>query len=157
MSDDPLGRPKLLDLPHLVDSDLDTSSLGALYLGSNGYVYYSRWANGASQPYLFHRWVVDAPPGSVVDHINGDKLDNRRANLRIVTNQLNQVNRKRLNMNNTSGHRGVRRSNASRKNPWLAQIMVNRRAIYLGLFPTVEAAVAARAAAEMEHWGELCP
>ncbi len=55
-----------------------------------------------------------------------------------------------------SGVRGVtvRRSGP---NPYVAQIMVDRKVHYLGSFNTLESAVAARQAAELEHWGELCP
>lgn len=154
---------RLLDLPHGRQTVIDEADWPAvqpltLYVGNNGYVYYSRWANSRSTPALLHRWLTAAPAGTHVDHMNGDKLDNRRLNLRVTTPQLNQVNRKRLNRNNTSGVRGVRyASHVSTRNPWLAQIMVNRRAIHLGLFPTREAAIEVRHRAELEHYGELCP
>lgn len=47
---------------------------------------------GKSQQ-LLHRMVIGAQPGEIVDHINGDGLDNRRANLRIVTAAENAANR----------------------------------------------------------------
>lgn len=127
-----------------------------LYVGKNGYAYYCRWLNGKSRPSTVHSLLVKAPRGMHVDHINGDKLDNRLENLRVVTPQSNQVNRKRLNKNNTSGIRGVARR-GSLKNPWHAQIMVNGKNIYLGLFPTMEAAAQARRLAELKYYGELCP
>lgn len=54
-----------------------------------------------------HRFLTDAPRGMDVDHINGDRLDNRRTNLRIVSHRHNMENRKGANSNSTTGVRGV--------------------------------------------------
>lgn len=155
-------KPRLLDLPHgyqtLVDED-DMERIGklTLYRSSNGYVYYSKWHDGKSWPELLHRLLVNAPEDRSfhVDHINGDKLDNRRENLRVVTAQKNQINRKRLNRNNSSGVRGVAFSETLGK--WRAQITFQKKNHHLGLFQTKDEAVSARRAAEMELYGELCP
>lgn len=155
-------RPHLLDLSHgfqtVVDEDdWPTIQHLTLYRGTNGYVYFSRWENGRSNPRTLHGFLMAAPKGTHVDHVNGDKLDNRRSNLRVVTPQINQVNRRRLNRNNKSGVRGVQRVAVSAVKPWRAQITVNRRNLHLGLFATEQEAVAARRAAEREHFGEECP
>lgn len=138
------------------DFDIPLLSGHEPYLGSNGYAYVSSHARG---PHTVHAEIVgEIPAGHHIDHINGNKLDNRRENLRVVTAQINQVNRKRRNRNNTSGQRGVTNiEHSSKVNPWKAQIMVNRKCLHLGLFPTREAAVAARVAAEIEYYGEECP
>ncbi len=96
------------------------------------------------------------PRGRCVDHINGDKTDNRRANLRVVGWKENQINRKRLNKNNTSGVRGVV-FNASKPKPWKAQIHVDYRGIHLGWYATKDEAVAVRQAAERQYFGASCP
>jgi hypothetical protein len=139
----------------LVDADTLARLNGrSLYLGVNGYVYFSTWTDG---PQTLHAFAMGgAQPGLHIDHIDGNKLDNRRANLRFVTPQINQVNRKRLSRANTSGVRGVIHR-AGTRNPWIAQITVNRQNLYLGSFPTVEAATAARRSAELCHYGEECP
>lgn len=143
----------------LVDSaDWEQIKDLTVYVGSHGYATYSIWKEGRSNPYLLHHLLMQPQRGMHVDHINGNKLDNRRENLRIVTPQQNQINRKRLNRNNTSGIRGVAfRPNISKARPWHAQIHVGRKGIYLGVFPTREEAIEARRLAELEHYGELCP
>lgn len=60
------------------------------YLGDTGYA--MRKPNGVIV--RLHRFVTEAPEGMVVDHLNGDKLDNRRSNLRITTQAINAANRK---------------------------------------------------------------
>ncbi|MGI8478002.1 MAG: HNH endonuclease [Thermomicrobiales bacterium] len=154
----------MLDLPGGHQTVIDQADYPlvedlTMYLGVNGYVYFSRWVNGKSQTQTLHRFLMSAPKGMHVDHVNGDKTDNRRSvNLRAVTPQTNQVNRLRLNKNNTSGIRGVaHRPHMSVRNPWRAQIMVNHRCLHLGMFPTQDAAVAARKDAERRFFEEVCP
>ncbi len=150
---------KLLDLPEgqvLLDED-DYVRLGgrSIYLSSNGYPTFSTNALG---PITLHSFVMRGTmPGMHIDHIDGNKMNNCKSNLRFVTTQLNQANRHCLNKNNSSGIRGVARTNASTINPWRAQITVNRKNVYLGLFPTAEEAITARRAAELEYYGVECP
>lgn len=56
--------------------------------------------------HLMHRFLMNPPDGMVVDHINGNSLDNRKSNLRIVTNAQNMQNRK-VHSNSLTGVRGV--------------------------------------------------
>lgn len=84
-------------------------------------------------------------PTDQVDHINGNKSDNRISNLRVVTNQQNGRNQ-RLNAKNTSGTIGVRWDRNFKK--WEAKIGVNGRTVHLGKYVSFEQAVAARNAAE---------
>jgi hypothetical protein len=79
---------------------------------SNGYAMrgISKWKNGKEifhKGFKMHREILSAPIGMEVDHINGDKLDNRRSNLRIVTSRINSWNRQKLNKNNKTGYRGI--------------------------------------------------
>ncbi len=78
-----------------------------------------------------HRYVTNCPPHLVVDHINHDGLDNRRANLRCVTPAQNAQN-SRIGHNNTSGFHGVSWHWKARK--WEAHIKDGRRLKYLGLY-----------------------
>jgi hypothetical protein len=136
------------------DADLPKLDGHKPYLGANGYAYISSHATG---PLTVHSQIIGPiPPGHHIDHINGNKLDNRRENLRVVSASVNQANRKRLNKNNSSGMRGVSLTKLSKKKPWKAQIMANRKQLHLGLFATKEEAIAARIAAEIKYYGEEC-
>ena len=71
--------------------------------------------NGKKQTLRLHRVITDAPRGLVVNHINGDGLDNTDDNLEVVTNQVNAIKRVFPNSNNTSGIRGVSYSKERKK------------------------------------------
>jgi len=101
---------------------------------SDGYVV--SYANGRTL-YL-HREVMRPPAGMQVDHVNGDRTDNRRSSLRVATRAENQANRTRLNANNSSGYRGVYWSRKDRR--WVAQGAKGGRRFRLGGFATAEEA-----------------
>ena len=96
---------------------------------------------------LLHREVLGLGPQDKidVDHVNGNTLDCRRANLRIVSTMVNSRNR-RLNRNNSTGLSGVRRN---RSGSWSVTISN----VSLGTFPTFELAAKARLDAEDRFWG----
>lgn len=98
-----------------------------------------------------HRYIMSCPEDMVVDHINGDKLDNRKSNLRICTMAQNGFNNKTYITNN-SGYPGVGWHKKSNK--WRARIQVHGRQIYLGIFDSLEDAIYARQQAEIEYFGE---
>lgn len=97
----------------------------------------------------------DLQPGEEVDHINGVKNDNRRANLRLATRSQNMRNVRGLMSNNTSGYRGVSWHKRTKK--WSAQIGFDGRAKFLGYFTTAEAAAEAYRIAAIELYGEFSP
>ena len=100
---------------------------------------------------LLHRFIINCPEDKVVDHINGDTLDNRKCNLRICSNQQNCMNAN-LSKNNTSGYTGVIWHKLSQK--WQSEIRVDGKHIYLGLFINLEDAIEARKQAEIKYFGE---
>lgn len=81
---------------------------------------------------FMHRKLLKVPQGMMTDHINGNGLDNRRHNLRIVTNRQNQFNRHKLNSNNKSGFTGV--SWYSDRKKWVASIGIGGTRKILGYF-----------------------
>ncbi len=83
-----------------------------------------------------------------VDHINRNKLDNRKCNLRIVEATQNQYN-KGLQSNNTSGYPGV--GFKKREQKWRARIQYKGKEKYIGLFNTKEDAIKARKQAELKY------
>jgi hypothetical protein len=99
-----------------------------------------------------HRQILDAPAGIEVDHVNGDSLDNRRANLRLATSSQNHANQGKRSKN-SSGYKGV--SFVAQRNNWLAQISVDGKQMNLGRFPTRRDAARAYDRAALEHFGEF--
>lgn len=106
----------------------------------NGYA--KVYAHG--KQYYLHRFLLEAPRHMQVDHINGDGLDNRRTNLRLVTPSQNQWNRGKKQSSRT-GYKGVTRGSNGR---FLARIMHQNKQTHLGTFKTVEAASFAYVTAE---------
>ena len=98
-----------------------------------------------------HREVIDIPKNMVCDHINGVKLDNRKANLRPATVSQNLFNcSKRRPAESCSKYKGLEWDRIQRK--WKARIQVNRRKIYLGSFTEeIDAAKAYDTAAKKHH------
>jgi hypothetical protein len=94
-------------------------------------------------------YVYGVWPQHEIDHIDGDRLNNRISNLREATSSENKRNTRKRS-NNTSGFKGV--SFDKSKKLWTAQIATNRKYIHIGRFKTPEAAYEAYcAAAERLH------
>ena len=89
------------------------------------------------------------PQDMDVDHINGNGLDNRISNLRLVTIPQNMANRGD-NRNNTSGVKGV----VLRRGHFIARIGVGGKLINLGEYRTMQEAIDARRAGEAAHFGQ---
>jgi len=76
-------------------------------------------------------------PDGAIDHINFDRSDNRITNLRLLSKKQH-VEHRRANRNNTSGFRGVHLCKFTGR--WIAQIKTNYQLVWLGRYPTPEAA-----------------
>jgi hypothetical protein len=140
-----------------VDADLLADSRWQCSI--EGYaVRYVRCAPKPRQKLALHRLVLERAIGRQLfeyeqaDHINGDRLDNRRSNLRTASITQNRQNRARPK-NNTSGVKGV--FWMAGKNEWYAYISVNGKRKALGRYSTKEEAAARRAQAEQQHYGQF--
>lgn len=119
--------------------------------GHNFYAVHTfRADSGKHGKWKLHRLII--PDAEVIDHINGNGLDNRRVNLRACTHAENSRNRRRQH-NNRSGYTGVYFHKGN--NGWIAQIKVNNQMVYLGTFATAEEASAARDLAARRYHGRF--
>jgi hypothetical protein len=128
-------------------SDLEIVSAHEWHIDSRGYP--RTYFNGSA--IRLHRLLVqEVENGLVVDHINRNKLDNRRKNLRVVTPSDNARNAS-IRSNNTSGVPGVFFDKRARR--WRAQICKCRKTVHVGIFDCFVDAVAARKEAEKRIYG----
>lgn len=97
----------------------------------------------------FSVYVIPQKEGCIIDHINRDPLDFRKENLRNATKQQNSCNQG-IRQTNTSGYKGV--SWHKRRKKWQANICVNYKNMYLGIYNSCElAALAYNEAARKYH------
>jgi len=103
---------------------------------------------------FLHNFILNRIPNkqNCVDHINRNRLDNRKNNLRIVTPQNNSINKGKQS-NNTSGHVGV--SFDKSRNKYAPHIKLHRKKIFLGRYDTIEEAIEIRKNAELQYFGEI--
>lgn len=113
------------------DFDYEYLSKFKWCITNNGYA--GRNCGESRKRLLMHREIVKPPLGMDIDHINGNKLDNRRSNLRIATRSENMRNSKKR-IDNSSGFKGV--VFYKRDKNWRAYIKINYKQIHLGYFDT---------------------
>ena len=120
-------------------------SLFRWYKDSLGY------AACSEKPKRFHCFIIDNDSGElVVDHINRNRLDNRKCNLRLASYQENTRNSNKK-CTNKSGIKGVWYD--ERRNKWCAGISLHGKSIGLGRYNTIEDACEARKNGEIKYWG----
>lgn len=165
--------PDPLDLVHLLDCNAITGALTwrkrltsmfsaeryanswnnryagtpALNSAKGGYLY----GRIHGKPYFAHRVIWAIHHGEwpvIIDHINGDGADNRIDNLRSVSHKDNIRNSK-LSIANSSGACGVYWS--ARNLKWAAQMRLNGKTKYLGIYEKFDDAVAARKSADVRY------
>lgn len=120
----------------------------------NGYAIRTvRAHDGSKETVYMHRYIYGSDiDGMEIDHIDCDKLNNRRNNLRLCTRSQNHKNRRKQS-NNLSGHKGVYFCLRSRR--WVSQIRYDGNRKYLGSFPDKQSARDAYADAAILYHGEF--
>ena len=124
------------------------------YEDTNGYIY--GYDTESKKRISLHRYVknLNKESDSILDHINRNPKDCRKANLRLCSKKENAMNRS-LYKNNKSGKNGVSFDKNAKK--WIAYINLNRKRHYLGSFKNIDDAICVRRKAEEEYFGEYCP
>ena len=132
--------------------DFQAVSQYTWFAGKRGYpvAHTSRSSREGHRTFSLHRYLLSPGADRDVDHISGDKMDNRRSNLRIFTHQQNMFNQK-MRSSNTSGYYGVSRMNRTGK--YEAYIHIDGKKKYLGTYPTAETAASVRDRAAAELFG----
>jgi hypothetical protein len=135
----------------LVDAeDLEWASRWTWCLNANGYAWRnSRGEPGEAKHVYLHRALLGLRAGDrrQVDHINRDKLDDRRVNLRIATDATNRQNTPAIG--GSSQYRGVHFDRS--RGRWTASAQLNRQGHHLGRFATEQEAAAVAAAWRAKH------
>jgi len=104
-----------------------------------------------------HRQILNVESGFMVDHINGNGLDNRKENLRIVTRSQNLMNSKKPKTGKTSKYKGVNFYKGSKNATkcWRAEIRLNGKSIYLGAFYSEKDAAIAYNTAALKYFKQF--
>ena len=107
------------------------------YETHNGYAMQRYWDKDTKtyKHRRMHRVVIEAPKNMLVDHINGDKLDNRKSNLRLCTPAQNMYNRK-VNKNNKTMVKGVHKTSTG----YRVRIQKDRVKFSYGTYKTLKEA-----------------
>jgi HNH endonuclease/AP2 domain len=144
------GMPALVD-----EADMDlVASIRWSASSANriaGGFYAIGWDKRLKRKFYMHRLIYGAKPGEMVDHINGDPLDNRRANLRLCNHTQNCGNSRWAV--GRSGYRGVEFQKNTGK--WRAYISIKGKSVHLGSVTSKEEAARLYDAAAVGHFGEF--
>lgn len=140
----------------LIDSvDFGIVSKYKWNINSRGYaVTSSGKKKGLSKALKMHRSIMGVTnPKDQIDHINRNKIDNTRCNLRICSNTHNSYNRSG-NKNSITNYKGVKLEN-NKLNPYSARIIFDKKYIYLGAHKTAEIAAMVYNVQARIHFGEF--
>jgi len=138
------------------DPDFDWLNRWRWHLNTNGYaVRHQYLGGGRSRTIRMHRLIAKAPIGHEVDHINRNRLDNRRANLRVLPDRFAQMQNLPSHRDSTSRFRGV--SWDRRRQRWAAQASLAGQHVFLGYYLLEDQAAAAAAAWRAQHMPYAVP
>lgn len=134
------------------DEDFEKLNKHKWTFQARGYAYRRNPDKEKSLVLWMHRVIMNPECGMEVDHINGNKLDNRKENLRLATRSQNGHNMP-LHKRNTSGFKGV--TFWKRDNNWKSQITVDGKNLHIGYFEDPKDAAKAYDKSAREHFGEF--
>jgi hypothetical protein len=137
------------------DEDFDYLNQWKWFFSDGGYAHRNQHIRLGVYKYTckrirMHRLINRTPFGLITDHINRDKLDNRKCNLRTVGKSINSINRDKP-VNNKSGFKGVYWDTWSKK--WRAELKINDKKVTLGRFLDIKDAIIARKNGEVKYYG----
>ena len=112
--------------------------------------YNTIYSNFDGKTHILSRFLLNAPKDKMVDHINRNRLDNRKSNLRFCNRSQNNANSFSKNKN---GYRGVYKY--SHFPAYYAEIRVKKKKVYLGYFRDIKEAASAYNTAAKEYYGEF--
>lgn len=117
-----------------------------------GYALRAKWQDGRTRKVYLHRHLLGLERGDrrQVDHVNRDRLDNRRSNLRVVTLEAQRQNTK-ARSHGRAGIRGVSYNRRLKAKPWQARVTIDGVVHRLGHYATKEEAGEVAAAFRAKH------
>jgi hypothetical protein len=120
------------------------------HLSNHGY---ARTGGYNQKCVLLHKILYQTPKGLYIDHINGNKLDNRKENIRFCTRQQNSMNSKLQRVNTKTNRKGI--SFDKKNNKYRVYLTIHGKQIFGGYFKTEAEAINARLVLEHEYFGEF--
>lgn len=90
------------------------------------------YKNGKKTTISLHRFIINAQQGEIVDHIDGNGLNNSKQNLRICSHGFNLLYRHKKYINKTSQYIGVSWNQKDKR--WISQLVINGKHYYIGSF-----------------------
>jgi hypothetical protein len=143
----PLSRGKfaLVD-----DEDYDVLNRYTWHCNNSGYAMQRVRHGKEKRNIMMHRVILSCPDGMQTDHIDGNRLNNQRSNLRACNQSQNEIN-KRRRKTNTSGYKGV----CYNGKYIIARVSANGKSYHLGIFPDKVSAAKAYDIKARELFGEF--
>lgn len=135
------------------DDDYETVNQFKWYYDkTTGYAKRDQRIDGKRKCIYMHRFINSTAEDKLTDHINGNRLDNRKVNLRSCNHTQNHAN-KRLETRGTSIYKGVYWH--KNRNNWMAMIRIDKKGYYLGSFSCEKQAALAYNKRAKEIFGEF--
>lgn len=136
------------------DEDFNLVNETEWFISGRKYASATKKVGGAWKAIYLHKVIMPSKGELVVDHINGDTLDNRKSNLRICTKHQNIINAGKRK-DNSSGFRGVYKVKKKGKERWQAKAVLEGRQYHFGYFDSAQEAAEAYKISAKKLYGEF--